>query len=391
MASNRSPLEARGHGAEVPALIGADAAGTAVAVRWAEGEPSRFPSIWLRDNCLCPACRHANGQRLLDVLDIPDDIAPRRLAVGADGALEVAWSDGHASRYPAAWLAAHELGAAARRLRRPMPTLWGADLSPLPEADWPALIADPAAELAALDRFAALGFLLLRRVPLEDAAVAAVGDRLGHVRVTNYGRHFDVRSKPDPNNLADTALALGVHTDNPYRFPAPGIQLLHCLECEAPGGETVLVDGFRAAALLQDEDPDAFARLSRLPLPFRFRSADADLTATTPVIETDFEGAVVGIHFNNRSMAPLDLPEAEIEPWYRAYRAFARLLRRPEGEVRLRLAPGDCVVMMNQRALHGRTAFDPNRGRRHLQGCYIDRDGVESRRRVLARQIGERN
>ena len=87
-------------------------------------------------------------------------------------------------------------------------------------------------------------------------------------------------------------------------------------------------------------------------------------------------------------MAPLDLPEPEIEPWYRAYRAFARLLRRPEGEVRLRLAPGDLVVMMNQRALHGRTAFDPNRGRRHLQGCYIDRDGVESRRRVLARQIG---
>ncbi len=107
----------------------------------------------------------------------------------------------------------------------------------------------------------------------------------------------------------------------------------------------------------------------------------------TPVIETDFEDRVVGIHFNGRSMAALDLPAERIEPWYRAYRAFARLLRRPEGEVRLRLAPGDLVMMMNQRALHGRTAFDPNRGRRHLQGCYIDRDGVDSRRRVLAREL----
>ena len=45
--------------------------------------------------------------------------------------------------------------------------------------------------------------------------------------------------------------------------------------------------------------------------------------------------------------------------------------------------------MQNQRALHGRTAFDPNAGRRHLQGCYVDKDGVESRLRVLARAGGE--
>jgi gamma-butyrobetaine dioxygenase len=42
---------------------------------------------------------------------------------------------------------------------------------------------------------------------------------------------------------------------------------------------------------------------------------------------------------------------------------------------------------MNERALHGRTAFDPQLGRRHLQGCYIDKDGIESRRRLLRRQL----
>jgi gamma-butyrobetaine dioxygenase len=46
--------------------------------------------------------------------------------------------------------------------------------------------------------------------------------------------------------------------------------------------------------------------------------------------------------------------------------------------------------MQNDRALHGRTAFDPNLGKRHLQGCYIDRDGIESRRRVLKRRLGHR-
>jgi gamma-butyrobetaine dioxygenase len=359
----------------------------AVVLRWPAGGGGRFPFIWLRDNCRCPACRHANGQKLLDPLDIPDDIAAIRVGVAADGAVDVAWSDGHASRFAAGWLAAHDPSPAARSARQAGPVLWDAGLDPLPEADWPTLAADPAAELAALERFAALGFLLLRRVPLESGAVAMVGDRLGHVRVTNYGRHFDVMSKPDPNNLADTALGLGVHTDNPYRHPAPGIQLLHCLVAEAPGGDTMLVDGFHAAETLRHEDPAAFAALARLPLTFHFADRHCDLTAVTPVIETDFEDRVVGIHFNGRSMAAVDLPAEAIEPWYRAYRAFARILRRPQGEVRLRLAPGDLVMMMNQRALHGRTAFDPNRGRRHLQGCYIDRDGVDSRRRVLARDL----
>ena len=369
-------------------IAGAEIGDGVVVVRWRSGGAARVPFVWLRDNCRCPACRHANGQKLLDPLDIPDDIAPARLALSSDGALAVSWNDGHASRFAASWLAAHDLSPAARGARRERPILWGADLEPLPDADWPALVDDNSVELAALERFEAHGFLLLRRVPRESGAVAMVGDRLGHVRVTNYGRHFDVMSKPDPNNLADTSLGLGVHTDNPYRHPAPGIQLLHCLVAEAPGGDTILVDGFAAAERLRREDPAAFACLARLPLAFHFADRQADLRATTPVIETGFEDRVVGIHFNGRSMATLDLPEAEIVPWYRAYRAFARLLRRPEGEVRLRLAPGDLVMMMNQRALHGRSAFDPNAGRRHLQGCYIDRDGVDSRRRVLARELG---
>jgi Probable taurine catabolism dioxygenase len=90
-------------------------------------------------------------------------------------------------------------------------------------------------------------------------------------------------------------------------------------------------------------------------------------------------------------MSALDVPEAEILPWYRAYRRFAAILREPAGELRLRLSPGDLLIMENNRALHGRTAFDPNLGRRHLQGCYVDKDGVESRRRVLERAWHERS
>ncbi len=370
-------------------IRGFEAAGEALRVAWSAGGESRFPYLWLRDNCRCPACRDPrNGQRLFDTLDLPPDPRPAQLALEQD-TLAIRWAEeAHDSRYAAAWLAAHDLSPAGRERRRVRRRLWGAEVAnALPQARWPALLEDPAVELGLLRTLGDYGFALLREVPIAPGQVAAVGDRLGHVRVTNYGRLFDVISRPDPNNLAYTALALGVHTDNPYRDPTPGLQLLHCLEAGAPGGDTVLVDGFRAAEELRRREPEAFALLARLPLAFHFADAEADLRAATPVISTDFEGQVTAVHFNNRSMAALDLPEPDILPWYRAYRRFAALLREPEGELRLRLVPGDLLIMENNRALHGRTAFDPSLGRRHLQGCYVDKDGVESRRRVLERSI----
>jgi len=364
-----------------------------VHVLWRDGHASTFPAIWLRDNCPCALCRDpGNGQRLYDTATLPD--APRPSALRAAGdALTVTWDgDCHESVYPAAWLAEHDLDPAARAARRPQPILWGPEIaSRLPTAAWDEVETQPAAERAFLDGFLRHGFAILRRVPTESGMVARVGDRIGHVRVTNYGRWFEVKSVPNPNNLAYTGLALGVHTDNPYRDPTPGVQLLHCLESDAPGGDSILVDGFRAADMLRTSDPEGFALLASVKQDYRFADREADLRARQPVITVDADGQVTDIHFNNRSKAPLDAPLEQIELWYRAYRAFARLLADPANALVIRLAPGDLLMMANQRALHGRTGFDPTKGRRHLQGCYVDKDGVESRWRVLGRELGDAN
>jgi gamma-butyrobetaine dioxygenase len=349
-----------------------------------------FPAIWLRDNCRCPLCiSPGNGQRLVDTADLPERPVAQKLIAG-DDALTISWApDGHESRYGVSWLAAHAFDEASRAARHSEPVLWGPEIArDLPKADWPAVESGPVEERALLDVFLRYGFAILTGVPTESGMVARVGDRIGHVRVTNYGRWFEVKSVPNPNNLAYTGLGLGVHTDNPYRDPTPGVQLLHCLECEAPGGDSILVDGFCAAADFRNEDPDGFALLARIVQDYRFADREADLRARTPVIVTDAEGRVVGIHFNNRSKAPLDAPLDLVEPWYRAYRCFAQMLGDPSRALKLRLAPGDLLIMANQRTLHGRTAFDPALGRRHLQGCYVDMDGVESRYRVLGRDNG---
>src|SRR5918995_1308546 len=81
----------------------------------------------------------------------------------------------------------------------------------------------------------------------------------------------DVRSTAEASDLAYTSLPLDPHTDNPYRDPVPGVQLLHCLVNETAGGLSTLVDGFAAARALADRDPDAFALLSRTPVRFRYQ------------------------------------------------------------------------------------------------------------------------
>jgi gamma-butyrobetaine hydroxylase len=357
-----------------------------LAATWSDGTTSFWPAIWLRDQCACPQCRHPSGQRLFEIVDLPEQPQIEHVAMQGDGNVRVTWKEEeHVSTYPAAFLYEHNLKTPPTAPIR----LWGCDLARLPEGDWPSIARDPAAELAWLEAYHVHGFGLLRNVPARLGVVAEVGDRLGFVRTTNYGKLFDVISVPDPNNLANTALGLGVHSDNPYRDPTPGVQLLHCLVSDAPGGDSILVDGFAAAEQLRAWAPEQFDLLTRVPANFRFADHDADLQTRRPLISVDFEGRLKSVHFNNRSFAGIDVPVELVEPWYEAYRNFAQILKQPERELVFRLAPGDLLVMQNERALHGRTAFDANLGRRHLQGCYVDKDGLESRMRVLRRQIAK--
>jgi alpha-ketoglutarate-dependent taurine dioxygenase len=211
-------------------------------------------------------------------------------------------------------------------------------------------------------------------------------DLFGFVRETNYGRLFDVRSEPDPINLAYTGLGLQVHTDNPYRDPVPGLQLLHCLSDAAEGGDSVVVDGFRAALTLKEERPEAFALLTRHPVRFAYANAAARLEAAAPMLGLSVEGELVEVRFNNRSLAGVEAPGEAMAAFYDAYRAFAEILERPESEVVFRLSPGDLFIVDNRRVLHGRKAF-ASAGGRHLQGCYADRDGLLSTLAVLRHRL----
>jgi gamma-butyrobetaine dioxygenase len=356
-----------------------------LSIRWGDGHRSAFHAMWLRDHCPCPACRHpATGQRLLETAGLPDDLRLVSARV-AGAAVEAVWSDGHAAALDPAWLRHHCYCEADRAAERPRRRFWRAEGRPgLPEAQHADIVADADALrewLAAIDVY---GFAVLHGVPVVPGEVTRVAELFGYVRETNYGRLFDVRSVVNPTNLAYTGLGLSCHTDNPYRDPAPTLQLLHCLSSSATGGDSVLVDGFEVAERLRATEPGKFDLLARVPVPFRFQDGDADLRTEQPVITLDVRGAVVAIRLNNRSKAPLRLESDLVEPWYAAYLTFARMLESSAYQLGFKLGPGDLFIVDNLRVLHGRTAFS-GAGQRHLQGCYADMDGLRSKLAVLER------
>jgi gamma-butyrobetaine dioxygenase len=339
---------------------------------------------WLRDNCPCAECRDPrSGQKLFQITELPADLTAAA-ATELAGHLEVLWSDGHRSRYPQAWL---DAGAGEDGRTEHGKQLWqAADFAAgLPEARWSQYLGEDAERAAVLRAVRRYGFALLRGVPAEPGRVLEVARSFGYVRETNYGLLFDVRVEPDPNNLAFTSAAIAPHTDNPYRDPVPTMQLLHCLENSATGGDSGLVDGFRAASLLRAESPADFELLVRTPVPFVFRDRDTELRADRPLITVDGRGRIREVRMNNRSIGRLDLPAERAEAFYAAYRRFAAITLRPELQLEFRLDAGDCLVFDNTRLLHARTAFAQD-GRRHLQGCYADLDSLASTLAVLDRR-----
>jgi alpha-ketoglutarate-dependent taurine dioxygenase len=360
-------------------------------LKWADGDRVELASVWLRDN-LREDRDPGNGQRLIDVADLP--VTPRiRLAALQATAVRVEWEgEPGGALFDLDWLAAQTAAMAGARAV-PQPRLWpdGGRLDATRDFAWATLAAArDSSDIRAswLGRLVTDGLAFLSDVPAEPGAILETIPLVGQLAETNYGLLFDVRAVPEPENLAYSDRGLGLHTDNPYREPVPGFQALHVLIAAPDGGESLFADGFALAEQLRQADPAAFEILARTPVPFAYRSRNAALSAERPLIQLSCRGEVVAVHYNNRSIQPLPFAAEAAERYYGAYRRFAMLLREPRFMLRLMMRRGDLVVFDNQRILHGRTGFASARHPRHLQGCYLTRDSVFSRAALLAEGTG---
>ena len=349
-----------------------------------------YSSMWLRDNAGVNR-DSVSGQRLVDITDLPPAPRIKSARLKADR-IEVQWEDQAVlTEFEFTWLQEVVRPAAERRPELAIER-WpnGAALdaaSRFPWLDFASLAHDSEDKLSWLTRLAQSGMAFLRHVPTTEEGILEAMSHVGRVCETNYGRVFDVRAVPQPENLAYSDLGLGLHTDNPYREPVPGFQALHALIVSPDGGESLFADGFALAEHVRAHHPEDFECLSSTPVPFRYISKDADLYAERPLIQLRCDGQVSAVHYNNRSIAPFAEAGAPSVGFYGAYRRFAQLLKQPSFQMRHRLKSGELVLFDNQRILHGRTAFTSARHARHLRGCYLTRDSIYSETALLRNRL----
>ena len=361
----------------------------AVTVAWDDGHASRFHWLWLRHNCRCDKCWNKLGDQTLQVVvNIPQDIVPKSTSLDDEGRLVLAWpQDDHVTVYEAGWLRAHCYSAEERRKRRHTPTLWDANyVKDLPVFERGDIEVGNLGNLQVLEQLRDYGIARIKGAAPVPDEIERLAELIGYIRETNYGRFLDVVTKPSPKILAYTPEYLSVHSDDPYRDLPPGFGIFHCIEADSVGGDSILVDGFKVADALRKENPGAFEILSRVPQQYsRYHEDDVDFRYEARMISIDYWGEISGFRYADRPIAPLDIQEELVEPFYDAFRKLSELTRRPEFEIRFRLTPGDVLLFDNHRVLHGRSGIS---GRRHLRTCYFEREVFRSRLRILGRQFG---
>ena len=323
-----------------------------------------------------------NGQRLFSVKDLPSSVLIEDAHKDREGNVHVLFQpENHSSVFSQKWLRenCYELNSHFEDRSEKQKKLWQKDSfdNGLPFISYESMRSDDTSKVLALRSLRDSGFFVLNDVPTQDGQVLKVISELGFTRETNYGALFEVRTEINPNNLAYTNLGLGSHTDNPYRDPVPTVQLLHCLESSTEGGDSILVDGFKAASILRDESKENFLTLTSSWINYRFTDSKTDLRSRVPMIELNDNNEIIKVRYNNRSIDTIKVPKDKMRSFYKAYRHWSEVIERDELKIQFRLSEGGLMLFDNTRVMHARTKFSKT-GKRHLQGAYTDLDGLYS-------------
>ena len=266
-------------------------------------------------------------------------------------------------------------------------SLWDSSLKESPQYIYKEDFFESEEMFSLLKSFYKYGFVIVKKLPINNNFIVNFANSIGNVRPTNFGEFFNVKSVPNPNDLAYTSLPLSPHTDNPYRKPVPCIQMLHCIENEVSGGLSTLVDGFKVANHIKKNDPDFFEILTKVKVKFKFTDNNVVLENNGSLIELDENRNLKQVRFSTRlDFVPI-LEKNKLDLYYKARKKISDLYNSNKFRIEFKLTSGDLLMMDNHRLLHGRTAYDANEGKRFLQGCYIDYDSSEGKLRHLKRNF----
>jgi len=357
-------------------------------VEWNDGEKSNFNFMWLRDNC--PTSRDKDSRhRMFNLLEVSTNISPKQFKINADDKLEIEWNEGnHTSYYDKKWLRENCYTINNKKKYISPYVLWDNSLNSklsTVQIEHDEIMDSDKGLIKWLELLHYYGFAIVKKTPIEKKSALPVLNRIGCIRETFFKTPFEVINIPKPNNSAYTAHALRNHMDLPWFENPPGYQFLHCLINKAEGGNSSAVDAFAVADYLRKNEKGIFESLVSVPLKFK----DNDYTQESirifhaPAITLTKDDDYNDIRFSVATMDTLDCHPDIMDKVYKAHHKLGNLLHDDKFQIKFRLNPGDIFSFNNRRVLHGRTAFDPNSGHRHLQGYYIDRDEIIGRLNFL--------
>jgi gamma-butyrobetaine dioxygenase len=138
---------------------------------------------------------------------------------------------------------------------------------------------------------------------------------------------------------------------------------------------------------MRREQPALHEALATIDVDFRYDMGTDVAIDRRPVVQLDAAGRFRQLRFNTKLDFPVPADGADLDAWYAGRRWLAAWMDDPAHQAAFRLGRGDLMFMDNHRVLHARTAFDPTSGHRHLQGCYIEHDGPDTRYRLAVRHV----
>ena len=149
-------------------------------------------------------------------------------------------------------------------------------------------------------------------------------------------------------DLAYSSQSLPAHTDTTYLTDSAGLQIFHLLSHPSPpgtGGASLLVDGFYAASILAQKDPQAYSVLSRLRVPCHASGTSGTILRpilSQPVFQHDEIGRLSQVRWNNedRGVIGASWTSDEVREWYRAAKLYEGLLSNEEAEYWTELKSG---------------------------------------------------
>ena len=362
--------------------------GTYLQVIWDDGKESKFNYMWLRDNC--PTAHDKDSRhRMFNILDVSENINPKKYNLNSDGKLEIEWSEGnHVSHYDINWLRENCYTIKNNEEYKSPYQLWDSNLEKNIDSvyiDHNEIISSEEGLIKWLELLHFKGIAIVYNAPVEKNSAFPLLNRISHIRETFFKTPFEVINIPKPNNSAYTAHALQNHMDLPWFENPPGYQFLHCLVNSAKGGDSSAVDAFAVAEYLKNNDKDTFDTLTNIPLKFRDKdyTQEAHRSFYGTAISLTKDGDYNDVRFSTATMDALDCHPDQMDKVYKSHHKFGKLLHDDNFQIKFRLRPGDIYTFNNRRVLHGRTEFDPNSGHRHLQGYYMDRDEIVGRLNYL--------